>query len=79
MPIRPVPHSQENTLYYLICHDKQGDERSDDPDAANGILSHEVIRLAKSGQYTDVFLLVMAGKAIFRRLLINAIAGLAPW
>jgi hypothetical protein len=55
MPIKPVPHSQENTLYYLICHDKQGNERSDDPDAVDGLLSHEVIRLAKSGQYTDVF------------------------
>ncbi|MFZ1344592.1 hypothetical protein [Thiothrix eikelboomii] len=55
MPIKPVPNSQDHTLYYLICYDKQGNERSDDPDVANGILSHEVLRLAKTGQYTDIF------------------------
>lgn len=55
MPIKPVPHSQEHLLYYLVCHDKQGNERSDDPDAADGYLSHEVIRLAQTGNYTDIF------------------------
>lgn len=54
MPIKPIPGSKENTLYYLICYDKEGNERHDDPDVTNGILSDEVIRLASSGQYTDI-------------------------
>lgn len=55
MPIMPIPTSQDHTPYYLICYDKHGDERKDDPDLASGILSEEVLRLAKTGQYTDIF------------------------
>ena len=53
MPIKTIPNS--NIPYYLISYNKQGNERHDDPDVSNGILSQEVIRQAQSGNYTDIF------------------------
>ena len=53
MPVKTIPNS--DIQYYLICYDKHGNERRDDPDIASGVLSEEVIRQAQSGKYTDIF------------------------
>lgn len=63
MPIKPIPNSKERTRYYLICYDKDGNERHDDPDVTGGTLSNEVIRLGGNGQYTDIFFISHGWKA----------------
>jgi hypothetical protein len=55
MTIESVPNS--DLKYYLISYDKNGIERDDDPDAANGMLSREFETVLADEPVTDVFLI----------------------
>ncbi|PWQ94726.1 hypothetical protein [Leucothrix arctica] len=57
MPHLSVSHDGSNIQYFLICYDKLGNEREDDPHGDSGILSLKVIQLANSCEYTDIFLI----------------------
>ena len=57
MAIHDIPNSKENTPYYLICYDANGDEKQDDPAVKSGVLSNMVLHEAETGGYTDIFLI----------------------
>ncbi len=54
MPFQDIAGTGER--YALVCFDKKGVERPDDPDASGGKLSDRVIEDLKTGAYTSVFL-----------------------
>lgn len=51
MPIETIPNS--DFIYYLIAFDKDGNERTDDPD---GLMSERVLEVIRQKPVTDVFL-----------------------
>lgn len=55
VPLRSLPNSA--LQYHLISYDKHGVERSDDPDAKNGLMSEEVLATLAREPVTDVFIL----------------------
>lgn len=55
MPIQTIANS--DLQYYLICYNKHGVERSDDPDGTQGRLSDTIHEILRNGPVTDVFLL----------------------
>jgi hypothetical protein len=54
MPYMTVPGTDLG--YYLICFDKEGRERRDDPDGEGGMLSATVLLLLRDKRYSDVFM-----------------------
>lgn len=54
MPLQDIPGTAER--YALVCFDKNGVERSDDPDGSGGKLSARVIEDLKTGKFTNVFI-----------------------
>ena len=56
MTIETVPNT--DLQYFLLCHDKEGREQRDDPDApAGGLLSHSVHDALADPTLTDVVLI----------------------
>lgn len=55
MPIRTVPDT--DLEYHLICFDKKGRERDDDPDGQDGLLSKIILNRIASQTVTDIFLI----------------------
>lgn len=54
MPIETIADS--DLQYFLLCYDKHGVERRDDPDGINGILSRRIHDVLANQPITDVFL-----------------------
>ena len=55
MPIQTVPET--DLTYYLVCVDRTGSERTDDPDGIDGCMIARVIEVLALEPCTDVFLM----------------------
>ena len=53
MPIETLADS--DLKYFLVCYDKHGVERSDDPDGIDGVLSRRIHDVLANESITDVF------------------------
>lgn len=73
MPIRTVPQSDLN--YFLVCVDRKGAERTDDPDGINGRLVPRVTDALAREPFTDVFLMTHGWMGDVKA----AIAQYDPW
>jgi hypothetical protein len=64
MPVRTIPRS--STQYYLVAFDRDGAERTDDPDRPGGRLSDAIVQTIASDPITDVFLISHGWKGDLR-------------
>jgi hypothetical protein len=53
MPFRTLPDS--DVRYGLICFDASGQERRDDPDGRDGVMSRRVLEAASESGATNIF------------------------
>ena len=77
MPFRQSPST--HTPYSIIAFDKDGNERKDDPDGSNGLMSQRLIAELAQSNPTDVFIFSHGWMGDLEPLPISTTAGSTRW